>query len=491
MGSGAFSTVWLARDEDLDAWVAIKLLAENWALSEDARSRFTLEARALRRLDNDRIVRVYEAGLLADGRPYMVMEFADRGTLEDRMRLRAGLGQPFSVHEALGLGIEMAECLIAVHDLAIVNRDVKPSNVLFRSVSLERKRAMRRDGKPVERERTMLGDFGIALRLEGPRGHTVVGSPSYMAPEQADPERAHLVDERSDLYSAAVILFEILAVRLPSQRVRLDGVRPDMPHQLAASVHRGLARDPALRFASAGEWRDALRQAREDLSSERRSRAGPALSSGGSGRPTVRVDSGGVRRAPASAASATLPVPRVAETVTLPTGPAPARVRAVGGIAGASIRIPGATAALAGGLALAGALLPWVAIRGGPRGLSEGRLGIAVPGGGLAVLGAFALLMAGVRLWTTTRRWVALLASIAAAAAGVELASVGLYELAVIRGRVRLTPAGAAGGSNVAYGIGLAVTLGASLLGFVAGSVALRRLRRLRRLERHPLLRLP
>src|SRR5207245_1874075 len=99
LGSGSFATVWLARDEDLDAWVAIKLLAENWSFNRDARRRFIEEARALRRLDSERIVRVYDVGSLDDSRPYMVMEYADRGTLEDRIRLRSQLEQPFSVRE--------------------------------------------------------------------------------------------------------------------------------------------------------------------------------------------------------------------------------------------------------------------------------------------------------------------------------------------------------------------------------------------------------
>ena len=94
LGSGSFATVWLARDEDLEAWVAIKVLADNWSHNEDARRRFLEEARALRQLDNDRIVRVYEVGRLDDDRPYMVMEYADRGTLEDRLRLRRNLGRP-------------------------------------------------------------------------------------------------------------------------------------------------------------------------------------------------------------------------------------------------------------------------------------------------------------------------------------------------------------------------------------------------------------
>ncbi|HCP61329.1 MAG TPA: hypothetical protein DIU14_02500, partial [Actinobacteria bacterium] len=214
VGSGTFATVWLARDPDLEAWVAIKLLAENWSMNQDARRRFMEEARAMRLLDDDRIVRVYEVGRLDDGRPYMVMEFADRGTLEDRMRLRAQLDQPFTVAEAVSASMEIAECLVAVHDHRIVHRDIKPSNVLFRSSTPERKEAMRREGRPVRDERTLLGDFGIARRLEGVLGPTMVlGSPQYMAPEQGDPDLASTVDGRSDVYSGAVVLYELLAGR--------------------------------------------------------------------------------------------------------------------------------------------------------------------------------------------------------------------------------------------------------------------------------------
>ncbi len=277
LGSGSFATVWLARDQDLDAWVAIKLLAENWSLNEDARRRFMEEAKALRILDSDRIVRVYEVGKVSDGRPYMVMEYADRGTLEDRMRLRAQLDQSFSVGEAVALSLDLADCLIAVHDLRIVHRDVKPSNVLFRSVSSERQQALRREGKPVQAERTLLGDFGVARRLEGILSHTLVlGSPQYMSPEQADPHRAGTVDYRSDVYSATVILFELLAGQLPFRFETLTERqeaghpisppdvrthRPEVGPELAGMIACGLARDPVERFASAWEWREALRSA--------------------------------------------------------------------------------------------------------------------------------------------------------------------------------------------------------------------------------------
>src|SRR5438094_2658333 len=82
-GAGTYAGVWLAHDQDLDVDVAVKVLAERWAADPEARHRFLEEAHELRVLPNDRIVEVHEAGTLQDGRPYMVMDFCDRGTLED------------------------------------------------------------------------------------------------------------------------------------------------------------------------------------------------------------------------------------------------------------------------------------------------------------------------------------------------------------------------------------------------------------------------
>ncbi len=273
IGVGAFSTVWLARDEDLDAWVAIKVLAEAWSRNDDARRRFTEEARALRHLESDRIVHVYELGRLDEDRPYMVMEYADRGSLEDRMRFAHESGRRFTVGAAAGLGIELAACLTSVHALKIVHRDVKPSNILFRSVPPEVREALNRSGRRTGDERMLLGDFGIARRMEA-AGHTmVVGSPQYMAPEQADPRRAHLVDGRADVFSAGVVLFEVLTgmspwpTEPPTPGVVTAGVdsvrdirdlRPDVPDTMADAIHRALDADPDRRQPSAWELRAEL-----------------------------------------------------------------------------------------------------------------------------------------------------------------------------------------------------------------------------------------
>src|SRR5438270_1125667 len=216
LGSGSFATVWLAHDRNLDSRVAIKVLAENWSFIPDATRRFIQEARDLRRLDDDRIIRVFEAGELEDGRPYMVMDYADGGSLYERIAKRVGANEPFSVEEAVGISVEIADCLISAHSRKIIHRDLKPSNVLFKSLDPGMAEAMRRDGDPLQSERILLGDFGIARRLEGTMTYTqVVGTPHYMAPEQADPETAKDADYRCDIYAAAVILYELLAGRVP------------------------------------------------------------------------------------------------------------------------------------------------------------------------------------------------------------------------------------------------------------------------------------
>jgi serine/threonine protein kinase len=173
LGTGAFATVWLATDELLDASVAIKVLAENWSHDDDIRRRFTEEARILWRLDSEHVVRVHTVDHMDDGRPYFVMDHADAGNLEARMRARKDEARPYTVDEAVAMSTAIADGLSAAHRQGVVHRDLKPSNVLFRTGSTG--------------ERVLLADFGIARSLEAARGPTTIsaGTPHYMAPEQS------------------------------------------------------------------------------------------------------------------------------------------------------------------------------------------------------------------------------------------------------------------------------------------------------------------
>ena len=264
LGAGAFATVWLARDEDLDAPVAIKVLAENWSRNDDVRRRFVDEARILRQIDSDRVVRVFTIDELDDGRPYFVMEWADRGTLYDRVARRSG-GGPLPLAEAVGYALEIARCLWVVHEFGMVHRDVKPSNVLFRSVAAHH---LKRLGKP---ERVLLGDFGLAKEVVGSSGFTVAaGTPAYSAPEQIRGSAA--IDHRADFYALCVVLYELLVGAVPfgastfreAQTMSLAGIpvpsdtRPDVPPALDAFVRRGLSPDPADRFVDTDEFIDGL-----------------------------------------------------------------------------------------------------------------------------------------------------------------------------------------------------------------------------------------
>jgi len=258
LGTGGFATVYLACDERLDTDVAVKVLADNWSHDAEITRRFVEEARLLRRCDDDRVVRVHTIEELDDGRPYFVMDYADAGTLADRMLAHVDNGTRYDLREALALSCELGDCLTVVHDCGIVHRDLKPSNVLFRTS---------RAG-----ERMVLGDFGLARQLLTATGKTILaGTPEYVAPEQADPARAGAVDERADVYAAAVMFYELVAGGVPFDYSTLDQaasarrappdlslVRPEAPPALAAVVARGMASDRADRFPSGRAWLAAL-----------------------------------------------------------------------------------------------------------------------------------------------------------------------------------------------------------------------------------------
>ncbi len=268
LGSGTFATVWLGWDPDLERHVAIKILADNWSMDEDVRNRFLQEARILWRLDHPRIVRVFLTGTLEDGRPYFVMEFADGGSLHDRIQRRKAQGQSFSIHDAIELSCDIADGLIVAHSRGIIHRDLKPSNILF-----TRTRSVGTDDS-TESERLMLADFGIARQLERATHMTITaGTPYYMAPEQANPTPGQGPNQQSDVYAAATVLYELLTGDVPypyesisqvikaqerGDRKPVRSLRPDVPEGLARVIDTGLESGLEHRYSSAKEWKDAL-----------------------------------------------------------------------------------------------------------------------------------------------------------------------------------------------------------------------------------------
>lgn len=243
LGSGAFAVVWLAHDDRLHAPVAVKVMAENWAYRLDIRERFLAEARLLRKATGGGVVQVFDIGELDDERPYFVMEYADRGTVADRMT--AG---PISVAEALGLVAEVTRGVRALHESGVVHRDIKPSNVLLAG------------GGTAGRERVLVADLGLAKNLAQASGLTVVaGSVGYMAPEQAEPYEG--IDARADIYSLGAVLYHLVTGAVPGspgQVMPPERLRGEVPPELARAITRAMEPDRELRWPTAAAFTDEL-----------------------------------------------------------------------------------------------------------------------------------------------------------------------------------------------------------------------------------------
>ncbi|GAA3120018.1 serine/threonine-protein kinase [Streptomyces echinatus] len=261
LGSGAFATVWLAHDPELQAPVAVKVLAENWAHRLDIRERFLSEARLLRRAGSSRVVQVYDIGELPDGRPYFVMEYAGGGTLADLLA-----GGPLPVRDALALTAEAARSAAALHEAGIVHRDIKPTNVLLHTA-------------PDGTRRVLLADLGLAKSLAQASVLTLAaGSAGYQPPEQAEPGEG--IDERADVYSLGAVGYELLTGTVPGPPGKVVPPRRLRP-ELGEDVERALLR--ALEPDRARRWPGAPAFAREL----------DRLAAGPSARPARRLD--GVR----------------------------------------------------------------------------------------------------------------------------------------------------------------------------------------------------
>ena len=208
IGSGGFATVWLAYDEQLDSPVAVKVLADNWTEDQPVRQRFLEEGRFLRKVESPYVVTVYDAGELDDGRPYLVMSYADQGTLADRLEVE-GLtpAQALEVVRQIGTGLQ------TLHERGVLHRDMKPANVLFRTV----------DGQV----RAMVADLGLGKSLDMSSRLTMIGgTPSFVAPEQAQGEP---LDPRADLYSLAAITHLLLTGTAPYSHASLTAAASPGP----------------------------------------------------------------------------------------------------------------------------------------------------------------------------------------------------------------------------------------------------------------------
>lgn len=256
IGAGAFATVWLAQDDQLDSPVAIKVLADNWTEDLHVRQRFLEEGRFLRRVESPHVVSVYDAGELPDGRPFLVMSYADQGTLADRLEL-----SPLTRAQAVHVIGQVGAGLHALHQRGVLHRDVKPANVLFRTVEL--------DGRT--RVTAMLGDLGLGKAMDMSSRLTMIGgTPQFVAPEQAQGEA---LDGRADQFSLAALTYLLLAGRAPYDHASLTAAADPapaapmgggLPEAVEAVVRRGLAADRDERFPDVPSYVAALTDALDD-----------------------------------------------------------------------------------------------------------------------------------------------------------------------------------------------------------------------------------
>jgi serine/threonine protein kinase/Leucine-rich repeat (LRR) protein len=253
LGHGGMGVVYMAEDPLLKRTVALKAILPGLAASATAGQRFLREAQSMAQVEHDHIVRVHEVNE-ERGVSFLAMEFLKGEPLDVRLQREEKL----PVLEAVRIGREIAEGLHAAHEHGLVHRDIKPGNIWLEA----------------PRKRVKILDFGLARSMEQESGLTqqgaIVGTPAYMAPEQA---RGDVVDARSDLFSLGVILYRLCCGKQPFQGrdaismlmavateepAPLILVNPDLPTELSDLVMQLLQKEPERRPASAAVAAEAL-----------------------------------------------------------------------------------------------------------------------------------------------------------------------------------------------------------------------------------------
>jgi len=258
LGEGAMGVVYRANEIALERPVALKTIAPDLAGEGVFATQFIEEARALARIRHQNVVQVYTFGR-TQGMFYLVMEFVEGSSLGSILEAHAERDELLSVHAALAIITEMLDGVSAIHEAGLLHLDLKPSNVVIEAGT----------GRPV------IIDFGVAMQARTDPDNPIAGSPAYMSPEQAEPERGKSLTRQSDIYALGCTAFEMLTGTLPyeadtvraltekhrvapipllSQRRRGLGVFNEV-------IHRALAKEPERRFESASEMKKALEQA--------------------------------------------------------------------------------------------------------------------------------------------------------------------------------------------------------------------------------------
>src|ERR671932_218423 len=297
LGSGGMANVYLAEDEDLGRRVAIKIMSDRYADDDTFSERFRREAKAAAALSHPNIVSIYDRGQ-ANGTPYIAMEVIEGRSLKELVLSRG----PLPVDQAVDFTKQILAALRFAHRNGIIHRDIKPHNILVGSEN-----------------RLKVTDFGIARAGASQMTEvgSIMGTAQYLSPEQA---KGTPVDQRSDIYSLGIVLYELLTGEVPFKgdtpveiaMRHLSTVpeppsakRADVPHDLDLVVMRALAKDPGDRYTSAEEMDADLEPVARGLSVS-----------------AVTADAATqIMRAPAGAATMVSGAPTV---VAPPRAPAPA-----------------------------------------------------------------------------------------------------------------------------------------------------------------------
>jgi urea transport system substrate-binding protein len=263
LGTGGMGIVYLARHVRLERLVALKTIPSWVKITPNALARFDIEARAVARLHHPNIVQIYDIGSLG-GRPYLSLEYAEAGNLSRAIRER--LPEP---REAARIALVLARAVAHAHKRGILHRDLKPSNILVCGQSSGKVGVL----SPVDLK---IADFGLALLLDSTRRLTLpgtrVGTPGYMAPEQAQ-GRIDLIGPATDVYGLGIVLYEMICgrppfkadsewaiihqiVTVPAPPIRK--FRPECPPGLEAICLKCLRKTPDERFASAAALAEDL-----------------------------------------------------------------------------------------------------------------------------------------------------------------------------------------------------------------------------------------
>ncbi len=247
LGAGGMGEVYKAEDTRLKRPVALKFLPLALTLDRDAKNRLVHEAQAASALDHPNICTVYEIDETDDGRMFLAMAYYEGDTL--KQRIAQG---PLGVDEALDIISKVGRAVAAAHEAGIVHRDIKPANIML-----------------TRRGEVKLLDFGVAKlagQTELTRTGSTLGTLGYMAPEQITGAG---FDARSDVWALGVVLYELLAGRLPfrgehdvavlraiadTEPPPLDKVRNDVPPAVASIVTKALQKEPRNRYPSAAEF---------------------------------------------------------------------------------------------------------------------------------------------------------------------------------------------------------------------------------------------